>query len=915
MSSLSCSASHSDRVFFLTCNLPGTCVRSATSKRGKAGRIALAFLLLMFVAASAFAQNEPKEPAGQSDIRTSIRQLVQADQPEVTMQSPAPAPGDVRTQPLIRIIPYGRRGNQIKTGIRTQAPINPHLNYWGGPVLSNIQVVVVFWGADVAPALTANGAIDQFYTDITSSRYFDELTEYSTAGVTGANGTSTSNQKIGHGTFAGKFTINPSICPGPAACNITDAQIQTELTNQINSSHLPPPQTDGQGNINTYYSIYFPPAVTISLDPTTRSCVQGGFCAYHANTSSLIPYGVFPDFSAGGCSVGCGLGTTLQIATIASSHEMAETVTDADAGVATVLGPPLAWFDGANNAEISDLCDPNDTSVTAGGNTYTVEQMFSNLQAACVSAPPAFSMAAPAGGAGPSVPFSMMLTVQNSASTRTLTNYLGTVHFTSSDPGAVLPADYTFTAADAGVHKFPFTLSVLGDQTITVTDTHSSGFTVTTTVNVNTVPDMTIALQHSGNFGFGQTGSYTITASNVGGGPSSGTVTVADALPPGLTAAAMSGTGWTCALATVTCTRADALAVGQSYPPITLTVNVSPFAFNPAINTATVSGGGETVTSDDVVTDPTTIVNPGIDLAASFTTNRLSTSLGSNGVTFTANVTNFGSVGTTGTVTFSATLAPGITATDISGTGWSCTLADLTCTRNDVLPSAQSFPPVTVTFNVSLTLQVNGPSFSVTVSGGGADTNSANNTSTISVDIFPALSIFGGSIIQNVVPAGSAAQFQFGVSGNTAAGTVTFSCIEPPPASSCSFNPPTLTNSTAQVTMTITTTRRAAVFNGPQKGNRNPWLLPIWLLMLTAMGASSLKLVAGPGRRRRFVPVLGGCTLLLAGILVGCGGGSSHATILPTSGTPAGTYTVTFTATSSNTNIAPISTKVTLQVQ
>src|SRR5262249_61608751 len=36
----------------------------------------------------------------------------------------------------------------------------------------------------------------------------------------------------------------------------------------------------------------------------------------------------------------------------------------------------------------------------------------------------------------------------------TATGYAGTVHFTSSDGQAVLPADYAFTAADAGVHSF-----------------------------------------------------------------------------------------------------------------------------------------------------------------------------------------------------------------------------------------------------------------------------------------------------------------------------------------------------------------------------------------------------------------------------------------------------------------------------
>ncbi|HEY2354392.1 MAG TPA: hypothetical protein VGH79_05780 [Gaiellaceae bacterium] len=36
----------------------------------------------------------------------------------------------------------------------------------------------------------------------------------------------------------------------------------------------------------------------------------------------------------------------------------------------------------------------------------------------------------------------------------TVQGYTGTVHFTANDPQAVLPADYTFTATDAGVHTF-----------------------------------------------------------------------------------------------------------------------------------------------------------------------------------------------------------------------------------------------------------------------------------------------------------------------------------------------------------------------------------------------------------------------------------------------------------------------------
>ncbi len=59
------------------------------------------------------------------------------------------------------------------------------------------------------------------------------------------------------------------------------------------------------------------------------------------------------------------------------------------------------------------------------------------------------------------------------------TGYRGTVHFTSSDPQAALPADYTFTAADNGVHTFMATLFTAGTQTITATDTANASFTAT----------------------------------------------------------------------------------------------------------------------------------------------------------------------------------------------------------------------------------------------------------------------------------------------------------------------------------------------------------------------------------------------------------------------------------------------------
>jgi hypothetical protein len=53
------------------------------------------------------------------------------------------------------------------------------------------------------------------------------------------------------------------------------------------------------------------------------------------------------------------------------------------------------------------------------------------------------------------------------------TGYRGTIHFSSSDTKAVLPANYTFTAAAAGTHTFSLgvTLKTVGTQSVTATDT------------------------------------------------------------------------------------------------------------------------------------------------------------------------------------------------------------------------------------------------------------------------------------------------------------------------------------------------------------------------------------------------------------------------------------------------------------
>ena len=64
-------------------------------------------------------------------------------------------------------------------------------------------------------------------------------------------------------------------------------------------------------------------------------------------------------------------------------------------------------------------------------------------------------------------------------------NYTGTVHFTSTDSQAALPADYTFTASDQGVHTFTgLVLRKKGYQKITITDTLGSSLTASVIIDV-----------------------------------------------------------------------------------------------------------------------------------------------------------------------------------------------------------------------------------------------------------------------------------------------------------------------------------------------------------------------------------------------------------------------------------------------
>jgi len=288
-----------------------------------------------------------------------------------------------------------------RTGLPAVAPTGAHLSYYGGRVVSNARVVAVLWGSgSYLPQLTGAGTpnIPSFYAGVLQSPYVDWLAEYNTAGRLSIGGTTT-NQVIGRGSYLGQYTIIPAAANNGAT--ISDAQIQAELASQLTAGHLPPPSRDASGNANTYYAVFFPHGKTITLGADT-SCVLSstGFCAYHGtlpHSLGEVYYGVHPDMQAGsGCANICGGSSSVfSNQTSVASHELIETITDPEVGIASSFAPPLGWYDSANNAEIGDLCNAQESTVIGGdGLTYVVQQQFSNSNNACIVAAPAAAKSA-----------------------------------------------------------------------------------------------------------------------------------------------------------------------------------------------------------------------------------------------------------------------------------------------------------------------------------------------------------------------------------------------------------------------------------------------------------------------------------------------------------------------------------------
>ena len=333
----------------------------------------------------------------------------------------------------------------------------PDVTYHGGPLLQNVQIQSVFYGQSWSTSTDLQqfiSQVDGFLNYFTTSPYISVLKQYA----------------IGNGSF-----MNDVVIPQdpPSGQTIDDSQIRQILNSEITSGQLAMPTS------NQLYVFFTAPGVSVTLNGQTS---DGNFGGYHDNfidsAGNPVYYAVLP-YPTG--QITTQPLTSLQQATVVLSHEVTEAMTDPNVGT--------GWFDSQSGEEVCDLAEGH-LGVLGG---YEIQGVWSQAQQQVV-------VPTDATGVTPASVARLVITdlptseIAGTASTFTVTaidasgnpvtGYTGTVQFSSSDGQAVLPASYTFTAADNGTHTFTITFNTAGRESLSVADTATSGLTGTREIRV-----------------------------------------------------------------------------------------------------------------------------------------------------------------------------------------------------------------------------------------------------------------------------------------------------------------------------------------------------------------------------------------------------------------------------------------------
>jgi sugar lactone lactonase YvrE len=344
-------------------------------------------------------------------------------------------------------------------------------------------------------------------------------------------------------------------------------------------------------------------------------------------------------------------------------------------------------------------------------------------------------------------------------------------------------------------------------------------------------------------------------------------------------------------------------------PPCTINVVFNPTSATPAARTATLTLADNATNSSINITGMATAAAISITpTSLTFASQTVKTTSAPQTVT----VKNTG----TGPLSFTGT---GITIAGANAADFGIVAAGDTC-------SAPLAAGATCTFNVVYNPAAAGTSTATIVVADSVPSSPQliplSGTATATP---PALTLtFGGSTTATVT-AGATATYMLQISANQNA-TVSFSCSGAPTAATCAVPTTAVAvtaNTPAPVTVTVSTTARGMLAPQSEPATRMQppvalQMLPLSVLAVLLLIITLLAATQSPAGRMRFARVaLSACLVLMpivaATLIGGCGGGSSSTPPPPpVTGTPAGTYMITVTATSGSTTAT---TQLTLIVQ
>lgn len=214
-------------------------------------------------------------------------------------------------------------------------------------------------------------------------------------------------------------------------------------------------------------------------------------------------------------------------------------------------------------------------------------------------------------------------------------------------------------------------------------------------------PDLTIVKSHQGNFVAGSQENYSLAVRNAGPLPTTGTTTITDELPAGLTYVTAAGDGWECAEdeGEVVCEHAAPIAAESAAEPVQLTVAVGEAAIPEVTNTASVATPDDGNPANDSSSDPTLV--RAIDLLVEkshqgvFRSDR-------NG-TYRLAVRNAGDSVTAGPTVLTDVLPSSLEFVSADGgAAWECGEEDgtVTCTHEGEIEAGDSAPAIDLTVKV-----------------------------------------------------------------------------------------------------------------------------------------------------------------------------------------------------------------------